>query len=226
MAPDSIVWLAERCGSLLVIAALGTGIGTLFSRSRAFRAIAAALLVGLSLVPVGGASGLTFLYSVVGPLSLATIIGCAIYIGSMLGLMPGPPRHNMLFTAVVVAVLGLVLYPAAIGLLPWDPYRMGFHGALLPTALVVIAVAAGAANSIIVPLWIAASAAAWQSGLFISKNLWDYVIDPAIWLASLVLLAGAAVRAIIKHLSHRSQASAKAPVRHEEGRQKQHSEWD
>ena len=196
MASDSIVWLAERGGAVLLIAALGIFIGTRFSRARAYRAITAAILVGLSLVPVGSASGLTFLYSVVGPLSLATLVGCAVYIGSTLGLSPAPPRHTVLLTAVLVAILGLVLYPASMGLLPWDPYRMGFYGALLSTALVIIAVAAGAAGLIIVPLWIAASAAAWQLSLFVSRNLWDYVIDPVVWIASFVLLAVAAVRRI------------------------------
>jgi hypothetical protein len=208
MAPDSIVWLAERSGALLLIAALGTGMGTLFSRSRAWRAIAASILVGLSLVPVGTVSGLTFLYSVVGPLSLATIVGCAVYIGSHLRLVPALARHDLLYMAVVVAVLGLVLYPASMGLLRWEPYRMGFHGIWLPTALIVIAAAAAAMRSIIVPLWIAASAAAWQSSLFDSTNLWDYVIDPVVWIASLVFLAVAAVRRI----KHRSRAGARRPV--------------
>ena len=194
MAPDSVVWLAERSGALLLIAALGTGMGTLFSRSRAWRAIATAILVSLSLVPVGTVSGLTFLYSVVGPLSLATIIGCAVYIGSQLRLVPAPARHDLLYTAVVVAVLGLVLYPASMGLLRWEPYRLGFHGPWLPAVLIVVAAVAAAMRSTIVPLWIAASASAWQSSLFVSTNLWDYVIDPVVWIASLVLLAVAAVR--------------------------------
>jgi hypothetical protein len=96
--------------------------------------------------------------------------------------------------AAAVSVLGLILYPGAIGLLPWDPYRLGFHGAELPIGLMVIAVIAAATNSIIVPLWITASAAAWQLGLFLSANLWDYVIDPVVWLASLTLLATVALR--------------------------------
>jgi len=196
MASDSIVWLAEWSGVVLVIAALGMLVGELFSRARVFRAIAAAILLGLSLVPLGSVSGLTFFYSVVGPLSLATIIGCAVYIGSTLGLTPAPPRRSVLLAAVLVAMLGLVLYPASLGLLPWDSYRMGFHGIWLPAALIVIAAAAAATGSVVVPLWIAAAAAAWQLGLFASRNLWDYVIDPMVWIASLVVLVVAVVRRI------------------------------
>jgi hypothetical protein len=102
----------------------------------------------------------------------------------------------LLLAAVLMAILGLVLYPASLGLLPWDSYRMGFHGVWLPVALIVIAAAAAAMGSVAVPLWIAAAAAAWQLGLFASSNLWDYVIDPVVWIASLVVLTVAAVRRI------------------------------
>jgi hypothetical protein len=200
MASDYIVWLAERSGAVLLIAAFGIVVGAVFSRARASRAIAAAILVGLSLLPLGSVNGLTFFYTVVGPMSLATIVGCAVYIGSTLGLTPAPPRHSVLLAAALVAILGLVLYPASLGLLPGDPYRLGFHGIGLPAALIVIAAVAAATSSALVPLWIAAAAAAWQLSLFASSNLWDYVIDPIVWISSLVVLAVAAVRRITNRL--------------------------
>src|SRR5919106_2502266 len=196
--PDNIVWLLERAGALLLIAALGTCMGTLLTRFRGSRAIAASLLVILSLIPIGNVSGFIFIYSVVGPLSTATIIGCIYLMGLMLGFLPPPSRYSMLMVTGLLAVLGLVLYPGAIGLLPWDPYRMGFGGAVLPAVLAVVALAAGAANLIFVSLWIAASAAGWQLELFVSKNLWDYVIDPLAWLASLLVFATAAIRGILQ----------------------------
>jgi hypothetical protein len=73
---------------------------------------------------------------------------------------------------------------------------MGFHGIWLPAVLIVIAVATASMGSVLVPLWIAAAAAAWQLHLFSSGNLWDYVVDPVIWVASLALLAASAVRRI------------------------------
>jgi hypothetical protein len=200
MASDCIVWLAERSGAVLLIAAFGIFVGAVFSRARAFRAIAAAILVGLSLLPFGSVNGLTFVYTVVGPMSLATIVGCPVYIGSTLELTPAPPRYSVLLAASLVAILGLVLYPASIGLFPWDPYRLGYHGIWLPAVLIVIAAVAAVTSSALVPLWIAVSAAAWQLSLFASSNLWDYVIDPMVWIASLVVLAVAAMRRITNRL--------------------------
>jgi hypothetical protein len=204
MAPDCIVWLPERSGAVLLIAALGTLLGALLSGARTYRAMGAAILVGLSLVPLGSVNGLTFLYSVVGALSVATIMGFAVYIGWALGFTPAPSWHSVLLMAVLVASLGLALYPASLGLLPWDPYRMGFHGIWLPAMLIVIAVATASMSSVLVPLWIAAAAAAWQVNLFSSRNLWDYVIDPVVWIASLILLAVSAV----SRIKHRRRAGA------------------
>jgi len=212
MASDCVVWLAERSGAVLLIAALGILVGGAFSRARVHRVIGATLLVGLSLVPLGGVSGLTFLYSVIGPLSLASLVGCAVYIGPALEVTPAPLRRSVLLAVVLVAMLGLVLYPASLGLLPWDPYRLGFHGLWLPVALIIIAAIGAAMNAVVVPLWIAAAAAAWQVSLFASKNLWDYVIDPVVWIASLVFLVVAAIRRTKRRLAPDALEERRKPM--------------
>jgi hypothetical protein len=198
MAFDTLVWLAERSGVFLLVAAFAIGAGKLLSRSRVGWTVAAALLVLVMLIPLGEANGITFLYSVVGPLSVASIVFCVLLLGWMLSLIPNMAWHDVAFTAAAIVLLGLLLYPGAIGLLPWDPYRLGFHGAALPIVLMTIVGIAAATNSIIVLLWITASTAAWQLGLFHSVNLWDYVIDPVIWLASLVFLTTVALRTRIR----------------------------
>jgi hypothetical protein len=59
---------------------------------------------------------------------------------------------------------------------------------MLPVALISIALAAAASGLFIVPLWISLAAMASQARLFASLNLWDYLIDPAAWLACLIIL--------------------------------------
>jgi hypothetical protein len=192
---NTLVWLAERSGVFLLVAATALGAGELLSRSRAGWMVTTVLLV-LVLVPFGDVTGITFLYSVVGPLSVASILFCVFFLGWMSSLIPNLAWHDIAFTATVIALLGLLLYPGAIGLLPWDPYRLGFHGAALPIMLIIIAGVAVPMNSVIAPIWITLSAASWQVGLFRSTNLWDYVIDPVVWLAATLFLAGAALRAL------------------------------
>jgi hypothetical protein len=190
--PDSIVWVCERAGVLALIFALGFTIGAAFSRAQALRFGVAAAFSVLSLIPFGDIRGFTLVFSLFGPLSVATILGSAIFVGLSLGVLPQSLRRELRAAAAVVAVLGIVLYPAAMGLLPWDAYRLGFQGAMLPAALICIALAAAAFGLFIVPLWISLAAMASQTRLFASLNLWDYLIDPVAWLACLIILILAA----------------------------------
>jgi hypothetical protein len=90
-------------------------------------------------------------------------------------------------------VLGMVLYPAALGLGPFDSYLLGWRNwgvamwMALPTALL---------------LWqrdrlgyiLLAAAIAWQLGILESNNAWDYVVDPIFFLISCTMLLGHACR--------------------------------
>ena len=192
--PDNIVWAFERAGVLLLFVAAGFAIGSAFSRAPAVRLGVAAALTLVSLIPLGGVGGFALLFSVLGPLSVATILGIGILLGLSLGVVPQAVRRDLLALAAVIAALGIVLYPAAIGLLPWDAYQLGFEGAALPAVLIVIALAAAAYGLLVIPLWIAVAAIAWQARLFASLNLWDYLIDPVAWLACLIILVRAAAR--------------------------------
>jgi hypothetical protein len=89
-------------------------------------------------------------------------------------------------------LMGLMLYPAALGLGTVDPYVLGWRswgvalGLAFPTALL---------------LWqrerfsyvLLASALAWQAGVLESNNAWDYVVDPILWFVSLAILIEGAI---------------------------------
>ena len=196
--PHSIVWLSERTGVLLLILALGYAIGTAFSRAPAVRIFFAVAIVTLSVIPLGGVRVFTLVFSVLGPLSVATILGSGLLLGLSLGVLPQSIRQDLRGAAAVITVLGIVLYSSALGYWPWDAYRLGFHGAELPAMLIVIAFAAAALNRPIVPLWIGLAAIAWQASLFTSLNLWDYLIDPVAWLAAFIILVVVAARRCYK----------------------------
>jgi hypothetical protein len=85
------------------------------------------------------------------------------------------------------AATGLVLYPAALGWGPWDPYGWGWQFSplfaatgLLGAGLIFRGQRLG---------WVLLVAiAAWQLRLLESPNYWDYLVDPLYFGLSLILL--------------------------------------
>lgn len=105
--------------------------------------------------------------------------------------LPGVPninRREKRAVFAVVAVSALFLYPLALGLGNWDPYRLGWGSPGMVLGLLVIAVAGWVARLRLLPISIAFALLAWTAGLLESTNLWDYLIDP--WLAAIASAAG------------------------------------
>lgn len=101
----------------------------------------------------------------------------------------------------VILAAGIVLYPAALGLGPIDSYQWGFSGPGLPTAVLLVTML-----MILRKAWFAAGLimlAVLLAGIpaMESRNLWDYLLDPA-------LLVYALYRAgrQLKHVSTRNNA--------------------
>ena len=90
--------------------------------------------------------------------------------------------------AGVVAAAAVVLYPLALGIGNWDPYRLGWPGnaaPLLIALLLLCCVCLLRFGLWLLPALVALAALGWSAGLLESTNLWDYLLDP--WLALLCL---------------------------------------
>ena len=85
-------------------------------------------------------------------------------------------------TPVVVAVLAaaVLLYPMALGLGDWDPYRLGWGHPGMWTSLLALVVVCWLNGWRLLPALVALALLAWAAGLLESGNLWDYLLDP--WL--------------------------------------------
>jgi hypothetical protein len=85
------------------------------------------------------------------------------------------------------AAAGLVLYPAALGWGPWDPYGWGWHFSALFAAMGLLGaglIFRGQRLGWVLLLAIAA----WHLRLLESPNYWDYLVDPLYFVLSLILL--------------------------------------
>lgn len=86
-----------------------------------------------------------------------------------------------------VALAALALYPMALGVSAFDPYRLGYGDPLFVTALLLVALAAWIRKYHLIASCIAFAILAWTAGWYESGNLWDYLLDP--WIAIYALFA-------------------------------------
>jgi hypothetical protein len=130
----------------------------------------------LVLAPFGELSGAAYVRGAVGDLSVTTLVMlmCVHF------RRPGETRHSRTGVLVFVAVAALVLYPMALGVGMFDPYRLGYGSPWLVAGVIAMALAAWLARSDLLALVIGLATLAWSFRWYESTNLWDYLIDPLV----------------------------------------------
>jgi hypothetical protein len=150
-----------------------------------------------ALLPLGGLPAAGYARGIVGDLSVTTVL---LLLRRLLRPVLGWPAieaRSRLALEILVAAGGLVLYPLALGLGPFDPYRLGYSSPWFLGGLLALAVAAGLRRLSLVTWCLALAVLAWAFGAYDSRNLWDYLLDPlvAAWgLGSLLLRGVTALR--------------------------------
>ncbi|HEY6555068.1 MAG TPA: hypothetical protein VI669_17055 [Vicinamibacteria bacterium] len=186
--------LAGLAGAIVAIAAVVSWL----ARAAGLRGGRLAALLGaaalVALVPVGGLPLAGYLRGVVGDLSVTTLV---VLLRGMLRPQPQGPfdARNTIGLQLFVATAGLALYPFALGLGPFDSYRLGYG----PWALGVLFAVAVAAIFLDLPLvtsCVGLGVLAWVVGAYESRNLWDYTLDPLVWAWSLAMVCLGAARSL------------------------------
>lgn len=96
------------------------------------------------------------------------------------------------WTAVVFAlVCGLALYPATLGIGPFDPYVLGWKSPGVAGAAAVVGAVLLVANNRFGLLLLAAGIG-WRLGMLESSNAWDALIDPVFFFCAVGYLVGVA----------------------------------
>jgi len=144
----------------------------------------------LALVPLGGGLPLAAqLRGVVGDLSVTSLVLLGGWLRrSARAAGPPVPRRTLGLELLLVAG-GLVLYPLALGLGRFDPYRLGYGSPWLLGVLLTVALAGVVRDRPLVAASIALAVLGWALGALESRNLWDYLLDPLCCAWALVALA-------------------------------------
>ena len=161
------------------------GLGEGVSGSR--QAVLMGIVFVLMLIPYGKLPLAAYLRGMSGDLSITTqvllwSVVLTPWFGNDRDIRKG--RRKLLF---LVASAGLLLYPLALGLGAFDPYRLGYGDPLFVAALLLIALAAWMWKQYLIALCIAFSILGWTIGWYESDNLWDFLLDP--WAAIYALFA-------------------------------------
>ena len=190
--------LAGLAGSAAAIATALLGLPGIARLRRAHPGPLLLAALVAALVPMGGLPAAGYLRGVVGDLSVTTVM--LLLWGLLRPVIGGAAidARSRLVLQVLVAAAGAWLYPSAFAVGPLDPYRLGYASPWFLGGLLALALAAGLCGLRPVTLGLSLAVLAWALGVYESRNLWDYLVDPpvAAWgLGALVLRGAAALRA-------------------------------
>ena len=153
---------------------------------------AAAILVS---IPFGGLSVAAGVRGAFGDLSLTTLVLLGSAIVSTFTGWPCVDHRGRLVLVAFISVAALALYPMALGVGMFDPYRLGYGSPWLLSAFFAVALAAWFGRLHLIALCLALATLAWTLRWYESTNVWDYLLDP---LVSFYALGSLVCRGVVR----------------------------
>jgi len=195
--------LLNDASTALIIFTASAAIASFFTKSFAARVVAGVVVVFVALlVPISTRSLFEWTVSTVGRLSLPGLVLLVTLAVSATTGRRIARSAEFRFAALVLAVAGLVLYPAATGFLNYDTYMLGYSGYLLPSTIALTTAYAIFRGYRVMTVVLNVAIAAFLLGIGESRNFWDYIIDPVAWIIGcgtwLALAAGFLLAPIVK----------------------------
>jgi hypothetical protein len=131
-----------------------------------------------ALLPITGMSLAAYLRGGIGDVSITTLLLlCGVLVKPWLSCAILDNKNRFALFGII-SIAALVLYPMALGIGAYDPYRLGYGNAPFVTIVLLIALAAWYWKIYWVTLCITCAMIAWAVGCYESNNLWDYLLDP------------------------------------------------
>jgi hypothetical protein len=156
--------------------------GSRFKLGSVYLRIGVAIVALGVFIPVHGLSLFMYVRAVIGDLSFTSK---AFLFAWLLYRLDGPVITDMKeirFVLSATAIIGLLFYPLSLGLSSFDPYSIGYSARIL-IVWTFIAAAYGIRNgyyilaaAMVLALW------GYLLGLMESNNLFDYLLDPLLFL--------------------------------------------
>ena len=202
----------ERLGVLVLLLAMAGHAAALVRYTRAAVLSAMGVAAVLCIVPIAPHPALDYAFSALGPLSSASLV-------LLLLTLPGPtypggrlpPVWRPSILAVIVLVLSVPVYWAAVTGGGWDLYRLGYASPQAAVPLLASLLIGWRFKALAVTAWLLAGSLLFIVEAFPSRNLVDYMIDPFATVLSACLLLRVAVRAMARRSRKRFGEEPSAP---------------
>ncbi len=169
------------------------------------------VVYGAVLLPIFGLSLVGFLRGMMGDLSMTSVLLLVAALIARLRQLAGNEaravwnQRERFALYFFVSVLALLLYPFALGIGLFDPYRSGFGGVELLVMLALLSLWSMRNGLYLLPTACSLAVLTWSIGWYESTNIWDYLID--------VPLAMYAIVKTVKAMLQARDAANKSSVR-------------
>lgn len=147
-------------------------------------------LLAASFIRLDGLSLAVYLRSHIDDLAVTTLVFMAWGCLRRLDLL-APAQRNKTGVLILFAALGLVLYPATLGLSDMDPYRFGYSPRPMLILMALLTFGLFYLRNSLAVVMLACATLAFVVGIKPSQNYWDYLVDPLLGLyccAALLLM--------------------------------------
>ena len=158
----------------------------------------------LALIPFGTIPIAAYVRGATGDLSISTLVllWCAL-LRPWCGCVTAEAKYSLALLILIV-LAALALYPMALGVGAYDPYRLGYGNPQFVAMLLLLALSAWFWKSSLIALCIAFATLAWTVGWYESNNLWDYLLDPFLSIYALAAIIICGVKTLLKLQRDRS----------------------
>ncbi len=160
----------------------------------------------LAFMPINDLPVAGYIRGLLGDLSITTLI--LLFTVSMSALLDRnffKPKSFFLFMLLVLMV-GSFLYPFSLGFTYFDPYALGYSSKIFLAFFFAAALTAWYFNLYFILLIIVLSVSAHLMGIYESRNMWDYLIDPGLTLFAFFWLIIRMIKRVLQYQSSRRRA--------------------
>jgi len=171
----------------------------------AVRAVLLLPACGLVVIPINGQTVAEYIRAFPGELSITTLILLsAACMSALLDREIYKPKGLLLLMLLVLTV-GLFMYPFSLGFTYFDPYALGYSSKTFLAFFFAAALTAWYSNHYFLVVVIVLDVSAYLMGIYESRNIWDYLIDPFLTLFAFFWLIIWIIKRVFQHLSSRRQ---------------------